>query len=115
MGGVEVVRFMQMKGLSIVRGKWESGFDADEKSVVFASELGKGIEGGFECFGRVLCIFYGGAVRAEKVAADRGGVEDDEGGESVFVETEGFVAFELFVFFPDWRLEKVLIHKRIIS
>ncbi len=75
MGGVEVVGFFEAEGLQIVDREGRIGWlDTDEKGLVFASELGKTGEGGFEI------ISIGGSesrpIRAEKIVADRGGLKN---------------------------------------
>jgi len=59
--------------------------------------------------------FKGRAIGAEKVVADRCGVEDGEGRERVFVEAKGLVAFEFLALFPSRGLKKMLVHRDSIA
>ncbi len=56
-----------------------------------------------------------GAIRTEKVIAERSRLEDGEAVEVVVRETEGLVAFEFLVFLPSGGLKKMLIHEFIIA
>jgi len=115
MSGVEVVGFIEVERLSGGCGEGEGRFDADEKRVMFAGEIGKGIKGGLESIFWVFGSFKSWAVGAIEVVTKRRGMEDGKGGEVGFVEAESLVAFKLFVFFPGRGLKKMLIHEDIIT
>lgn len=115
MSGVEVVGFIEVEGFGGRGREGEGGFDADEKSVLFVGEGGKGTKSDFKGVFWIFGSFKGWSVGAIEVVTEGGGVEDGKGGEAFFFEAEGLVAFELFVFFPSRGLKKVLVHEDIIA
>lgn len=115
MSGVEITGFIEVEGFGGGVGEGEGGFDADEKSVLFVGEGGKGIKSDFKGVFWIFGSFKGWSVGAIEVVAEGGGVEDGKGREVFFFEAEGLVAFELFVFFPSRGLKKVLVHEDIIA
>jgi len=115
MSGIEVVGFIEVEGFGGRGREGEGGFDADEKSVLFVGEGGKGIKSDFKGVFWIFGSFKGWSVGAIEVVTEGGGVEDGKGREVFFFEAEGLVAFELFVFFPCRGLKKVLVHEDIIA
>ena len=115
MSGVEIMGFIEVEGFGGRGGEGEGGFDADEKSILFVGESGKGIKSDFKGVFWIFGSFKGWAVRAIEVVTEGGGVENGKDREVFFFEAEGLVAFELFVFFPCRGLKKVLVHEDIIA
>lgn len=115
MSGVEIMGFIEVEGFGGGVGEGEGGFDADEKSILFVGEGGKGIKSDFKGIFWIFGSFKGRAVGAIEVVAEGGGVEDGKNGEVFFFEAEGLAAFELFVFFPSRGLKKMLVHEDIIA
>ena len=115
MSGVEVMGFIEVEGFGGRGREGEGGFDADEKSVSFVGEGGKGTKSDFKGVFWIFGSFKGWSVGAIEVVTEGGGVEDGKGREVFFFEAEGSVAFELFVFFPNRGLKKMLVHEHIIA
>ena len=115
MSGVEVMGFIEVEGFGGRGREGEGGFDADEKSVSFVGEGGKGTKSEFKGVFWIFGSFKGWSVGAIEVVTEGGGVEDGKGREVFFFEAEGLVAFELFVFFPNRGLKKMLVHEHIIA
>lgn len=115
MSGVKIMRFTEVERLSSGYGEGEGRFDANEKSILLAGEVGKGIKGGSQRSCGVFGSFKSWPVGAIEVVAEGSGVKDSQGGEIFFVETESLVPLKLFIFFPGRGLKEMLIHEDIIT
>lgn len=69
----------------------------------------------FESLFKGIGRFQGGAIGAEKVVAKRSGLEDGETIKIVAGEAESLVTFEFLVFLPGFGLEKMFVHRIIIT